>query len=200
MLNIIEEIDEKILNEYGLELIRKYGFFMDEKEKLYFKENIGKIETDFLGFGNYYAMALKYIRENLKGKHSIVDIGCAWGLFSYMFKDYDYIGLDESCNTFFKYHDNFKYIRGSFPDTAPEADMFMAIMSLGFNRNFHLNSDNPNFINKLRKVFNNYNFGLTNTADWVQEVLEIDFIKTEVRDGSDKLYFWEKKDRKLEIQ
>jgi cyclopropane fatty-acyl-phospholipid synthase-like methyltransferase len=87
MLDIIEKVDDELLDDNGLELIKQYGFFMDEEEKLYFNENIDRIETDSLGFGNYYAMALKYVKESLKGQHKIVDIGCAWGLFSYMFRE-----------------------------------------------------------------------------------------------------------------
>lgn len=195
MLDVIEEIDKRILEEFGLELIDKYQLFMDEKEKEYYRENIGKIETDFLGFGNCYAMALKYIEENLEQNLDIVDLGCAWGLFSYMFRDYNYIGLDECCNTFFKYHNNCKYIRGSFPDTVPQADVFMAFMSLGYNRNFLLNATNIEFIKKLREAFLNYDFGFTDTEKWVERVIEIDFTKTEIRCGAtDRIYFWKKKD------
>ena len=193
MLDIMEKVDEKLLVEYGLELIRKYGFLMNEEEKQYFKENIDKIETDFLGFGNYYAMALKHMEENIEGKKTIVDIGCAWGLFSYMFRDYNYIGLDESTTTFFKYHDNFRYILGSFPDVVPEADGFMAVMSLGFNRRFSLNESNESFIQKLREAFQKYSFGFTHTAEWVEKVLELDFDRTTIVDGDDVFYYWRRK-------
>ena len=43
----MEKVDEKLLVEYGLELIRKYGFLMNEEEKQYFKENIDKLKLIF---------------------------------------------------------------------------------------------------------------------------------------------------------
>lgn len=116
------------------------------------------------------------------------------GCFHTCLGNYDYIGLDECCNTFFKYHNNFEYVNGSFPDVAPKGDIFIAIMSLGFNRRFHLNKDNKDFIDNLRKAFQNYKMGLTHVADWVQEILEVDFAKTVIKDGSDILYFWKKKE------
>ena len=197
MLDVIENVEDNILIEYGLELIKKYEYFMKEEEKEYFIGNIGSIETDFLGFGNYYAMALKYIEENIFNVKTIVDIGCAWGLFSYMFKDYCYVGIDESCSTFFKYYDNFHYIRGNFPEIVPKGDIFIAFMSLGYNRQYHLGKTNMLFAKKVRDALKEYNFGFTNTDDWVEKILEIDFEKTIIRDNEDRVYFWSKKQQSL---
>jgi len=170
------EKNRRLLEEYGLELVYDYGFWPNEKEEKVLRDFLKTIETDFLGFGNHYAVALKYIKEDLPDVKTIVDIGCAWGLQSYMFKDYDYIGLDAYAvreeKDFCKFYNHHRFVKGLFPFVCPTGDAFISSMSIGYDLSVFRNRNEAEVKEAMRKRFGEFRYGFTVTEKWVEELLQ----------------------------
>jgi hypothetical protein len=185
------------LVDLGIELVYDYGFQRTEDENKVFLQKKREIETDFWGFGNNYAIALKHIKENLPDVQRIVDIGCCWGVFSHMFKDYQYVGLEEEPtiwknDSFFKYYDHHQYVKGCFPFMNPGGDVFIASMSLGYGGEFYHNRDKKEVRQLFLEEISKFKYGYMKASEWVEELLEERFEGVSL-DSDTGMIFWKHK-------
>ena len=189
--------NKKLLKEYGLELIEEYGFWPNKAEKTVIRNYLKTIETDFLGVGNHYAIALKHIKENLPDVKTVVDIGCAWGLQSYMFKDYDYVGIDlhidSTTRDFCRCYPHHRFILGTFPFVSWSGDVFISSMSLGYDGSIFRGAPSQDAVEQLLvKTLDCFQYGFTVTEPWVERILEKYFIKKRLPPFlGERVSFWE---------
>ncbi|WCK57263.1 hypothetical protein PP175_29165 (plasmid) [Aneurinibacillus sp. Ricciae_BoGa-3] len=207
------QVDRAFLEEVGLELVYDYGLLRNEQETNIFKEKMNQIETDgFWGFGNNYALTLKHMKEHLPDVRTVVDIGCCWGVFSYMFKDYQYIGVEEDreiCekDLFIRYYPHHQYVAGGFPYANPGGDVFIASMSLGYGGTLYHQKDNPEVINLFLDEISRYKYGYIKADKWVEDLIAERFEKVEtigkvkpvkirnvIHNLGDYMGFWKRKD------
>lgn len=190
---MIEEIkhNRRLLREYALDLVLDYGFWPDKRESKIIRDFINTIETDFLGFHNNYAIAAKWVRENLPPGATIVDIGCCWGLQSYMFKGYEYIGLDRFNYGFCKVYDNHRFVCGVFPFVCPEGDVFICSMSLGYDDSIFRGRNREEVENLIAEKLGSFQYGFTVAPEWVNKLLAHQFVG-ECINASEKVIFWHK--------
>jgi len=173
-------------------LILDYGFWPSIGEMKQLLRFYKTIETDYPGFGNHYAIALKHIKDNLPDVKTIIDIGCAWGTQSYMFKDYNYIGLEGCPDKFFKIHPQHTFVIGWFPFVCPIGEVFISSMSLGYDFNI-FNKRSPKEVGrKMIEQFKRFKYGFTKTEDWVEELILHAGFYSETINNQERIVFWQK--------
>lgn len=217
-------MNRDMLKEFGLELVYDYGFWRNPEEEFTYQNCLKKLTSSdagydgFDGFGNNYAMILKHMKKNLKDINTVVDLGCAWGIFSYMFKNYFYIGVEEDSLVFkndclFRYYDHHKFINEGFPDFNPGGDVFIASMSLGYGGMVSRNKDNAAFKEKFINEISKYKYGYTAVDSWVEgwiseafnkepiysKKIEVKLGEKVIQSFDDKLIFWSNKNNNLQI-
>ncbi len=182
------QVDRKYLVEYGLELLADYNLLPDEAEYQRLAAFVPTIETDFLGFGNTYALAVHHL-AGLAGVQTVVDIGCAWGLFSYLFRDYNYIGLEEYPLPFCRYYDHHRFIQGAFPFVSVPGDVFIASMSLGYGGRFYRENRDGSLNSLLLSELSRFRYGYYYGDPGILRLLSTIFDAIPIGPDNSRVYF-----------
>ena len=105
-----------------------YPLIKEEVKKMNLSENALPFPEEFLFFEpDYLSYYLDIIDRGLPTKR-IIDIGCDIGFQSYIFEDFEYIGIEPCSEKFFRDHGN--YIKGFFPDVDCDLSNSIVIANL----------------------------------------------------------------------
>lgn len=127
-----ESLARKLISEDDDACSLIYPLIRDELETYDYGDYDLPFPNEFLFFEKDYLEYYVDIIERCIPSRKIIDIGCENGIQSYIFEDYDYIGID--CIKYKWFRDRGNYINGFFQDIDLNLDDSIVIsnMSLGY--------------------------------------------------------------------
>ena len=127
-----ESLARKLISEDNDACSLVYPLIRDELETYDYDDYDLPFPNEFLFFEKDYLEYYVDIIERCIPSRKIIDIGCENGIQSYIFEDYDYIGID--CIKYKWFRDRGNYINGFFQDIDLNLDDSIVIsnMSLGY--------------------------------------------------------------------
>ena len=144
-----ESLARKFISEDNDACSLVYPLIRDELETYDYDDYDLPFPNEFLFFEKDYLEYYVDIIERRIPSRKVIDIGCENGIQSYIFEDYDYIGID--CIKYKWFRDKGNYINGFFQDIDLNFDDSIVIsnMSLGYFNSWGNGISNEEIAEKL---------------------------------------------------
>lgn len=158
MIGTKEQKTPKMTQELARELLSKYDgnhsplypILKDEIDQYNYPLVDNPFPEEFLFFEDDYLRYYLDILERKIPSKTVVDIGCENGFQSYIFADFDYIGID--CIQYKWFRDKGNYIESYFQDIDMDLSDKIVIsnMSLGYFNKWGKGITDEEIVNKLK--------------------------------------------------